>query len=95
MIDKCCCCCFFVMKASPVVFTVEIVVIRCESTVCEVISLSSDWIRVRDRSEKRTYRLIICSLLSECPTVGPDIVSEFSPWVGSRGAQGAKWIWID
>ena len=83
------------MKASPVVFTVEIVVIRCESTVCEVISLSSDWIRVRDRSEKRTYRLIICSLLSECPTVGPDVVLEFSPWVGSRGAKGAKRIWID
>ena len=74
--------CFFVMKASPVVFTVEIVVIRCESTVCEVISFSSDWIRVRDRSEKRTYRLIICSLFSECPTVGPDVVFEFSPRIG-------------
>ena len=98
MIDECCCFSFFfffVMKTRSVVFTVEIVVIRCEFTVCKVISLSSDWIRVRDRSEKRTYRLIICSLLSECPTVGPDIVSEFSPWVGSRGAQGAKWIWID
>ena len=79
MIDECCCfSCFFLLfflKMRSVVFTVEIVVIRCEFTVCKVVSPSSDWIRVRDRSEKRTYRLTVCCLFSECPTVGPDVVS--------------------
>ena len=45
---------FFFLKTRSVVFTVEIVVIRFEFYCMRVVFILLDWIKVKDRSEKRT-----------------------------------------
>ena len=58
LIDRCGCVFlfffFFFLKTRSVVFTVEIVVIRFEFYCMRVVFILLDWIKVKDRSEKRT-----------------------------------------